>query len=319
MGGHQFGLASLAVLASLVTGTARADDAVAELAIAHGVSLRREHRDTEALAEFRRAYAEAPTPRALAQIGLAEAALEQWVTAEVDLQRALASDDPWIAKQRQVLRLALNEIDAHLATLEVVGPEGGELWIDGALGGRLPISFLRVPAKHLALELRAGGIETTRREIDTEPHSTTHVTFAVGAARVPPATAEPLRIPVAIASADRPQPMHTHTRTWAWLAAGGATVFLSAGVGLSAYALDRAGHYNHDTTCNSATVRSETCSKLRSEALTAQTADVVSYAVGGAAALTSAILFLIRPSEASTRSSLRCSPLLGGVTCLYVF
>src|SRR5258708_34500686 len=130
MGGHRLGRGSRAGLASLGTGTARAEAAVADLAIAHGVSLRREHRDTEALAEFRRAYAEAPTPRALAQIGLAEAALEQWVTAEVDLQRALASDDPWIAKHRQVLRLALNEIDAHLATLEVGGPEGGDLRID---------------------------------------------------------------------------------------------------------------------------------------------------------------------------------------------
>ncbi|HEV3191043.1 MAG TPA: PEGA domain-containing protein [Polyangiaceae bacterium] len=317
MSGLQFALASLAVLATLLTGTARADDAVAELAIAHGVSLRREHRDTEALAEFRRAYAEAPTPRALAQIGLAEAALDQWVSAEVDLLRALASDDLWIAKQRQVLRLALDEIDAHLGTLEVTGPEGGELWIDGALAGRLPRPSLRVPAKHLSLELRAPGFETARREIDPEPRITMRIAFALEGAQTAPAAVE-TRFPVATASAERPPPKPARTRTFAWLAAGGAAVFLSAGVGLSAYALDRAGHYNHDTACN-APDRSATCPKLRSAALTAQTAAVTSYAVGGAAALTSAILFLIPTKDVSTRSSLQCAPLLGGATCRYVF
>src|SRR5579859_3177458 len=97
--------ASLAI--SLVATPARADDSDAEAAIAHGVELRRKHMDVEALADFRRAYAIAPTPRALAQIALAEAALSRWVPAETDLLRAIAAEDEWIDRQRGVLQLAL--------------------------------------------------------------------------------------------------------------------------------------------------------------------------------------------------------------------
>src|SRR5262249_16904585 len=79
----------------------------ADQAIAHGVALRRERKDAEALAEFRRAYALSPTPHALGQIALAEAALDQWVSAENDLLHVLVADDPWVARQRSALEIAL--------------------------------------------------------------------------------------------------------------------------------------------------------------------------------------------------------------------
>src|SRR5947209_3601580 len=75
------------------------DEAAADAAIRRGVDLRKQGRDMDALEEFRKAYAAARSPRALAQIALAEQALGRWVDAESDLDQALASkSDPWIRK-----------------------------------------------------------------------------------------------------------------------------------------------------------------------------------------------------------------------------
>src|SRR5438552_4906258 len=98
----------------------------ADDAMHHGVQLRRERRDEEALAEFRRANTLAPTPRARAQMGLAEQALARWAEADADLRAALASkDDDWIARNRAELESALAIIDGHLekkAEAPAIGP-----------------------------------------------------------------------------------------------------------------------------------------------------------------------------------------------------
>src|SRR6266705_1743487 len=84
----------LAVL--IVPAPARADDA--DALIKQGVELRRAGNDQQALERFRRAYDLAPTPRALAQMGLAEQALARWVDGEAHLAKALiAPQDAWIS------------------------------------------------------------------------------------------------------------------------------------------------------------------------------------------------------------------------------
>src|ERR1700683_985311 len=88
--------------------------------IAHGLVLRREHDDSGALAEFKRAYALEATPRCRAQIGLAEQSLGQWLSAEADLQGALATaDDPWILKNRPKLEAALGFVTSHFAWIDI--------------------------------------------------------------------------------------------------------------------------------------------------------------------------------------------------------
>src|ERR1044071_3638585 len=88
---------ALALTCSLAGATARADPSSGEM-VDKGIQLRREHRDAEALAQFKRAEQLNPAPRIKAQIGLAEQALGQWVEAERDLNLALsANEDPWIA------------------------------------------------------------------------------------------------------------------------------------------------------------------------------------------------------------------------------
>lgn len=140
--------------------------------VKHGLALRRERRDAEALDEFRRAYALDPAPRTLAQIALAEQALGRWVDAEADLQRATsAKADPWIAANKRVLDAGLVTIQGHLGSLEVAADvAGAELWINGARVGTLPLAApLRVEAGSVVVEVRAEGHATARRLTSVEP------------------------------------------------------------------------------------------------------------------------------------------------------
>jgi hypothetical protein len=144
----------------------------AEALTRHGVELRRQRRDREALEDFRRAYELSKSPRTLAQIALAEQALGRWVDAERDLERALgATDDPWIEKNRETLRSGLATIASRLASLEVTADvPGAELWVNGVRAAELPLpSPLRVEAGTLVLDVRAPGYAPVRRETSAEP------------------------------------------------------------------------------------------------------------------------------------------------------
>src|SRR5262252_3574984 len=114
----------------LTVSFASADDA--DDALARGIQLRREHRDADALEQFRRAYELRAAPRTRAQIALAEQALGQWTDAEKDLGDAMIADDPWIRGHAELLNGALAAIRRHLGTLliETNAPQA-ELSVNG--------------------------------------------------------------------------------------------------------------------------------------------------------------------------------------------
>lgn len=144
----------------------------AESLIKQGLLLRRQGKDTEALDEFRRAYALQPTARTLAQIALAEQALGRWFDAETDLTKALqASSDPWIARNRGLLESGLESIRARLGWLEVTADvPGAEVWVNDARVGTLPLAHpIRLEAGSAVLEIRAAGYAPARRITAIEP------------------------------------------------------------------------------------------------------------------------------------------------------
>jgi PEGA domain len=149
---------------------AEADDQ--ETLIKQGVELRRAGKDQAALEQFRRAYDVGPTPRVLAQMGLAEQALGRWVDAEAHIGRALETpQDPWIAKYQATLESSRVTIGQHLGSLEVSGqPAGAEVRIDGQHTGTLPLSrTLRVPAGSIVLEISAPGYFPLTRSVNVVP------------------------------------------------------------------------------------------------------------------------------------------------------
>lgn len=144
------------------------EDAEAEALINRGIDLREHGKDDEALAVFKKALAKSPSPRARAQVALAEQALGIWVAAENDLVLALAADsDAWIAKNRGALEGALAVVRRHIGSLEVRGTDGAEVMLDGVRLGVLPAgSAFRVEAGRRTLELRAKGFHPSARAIE---------------------------------------------------------------------------------------------------------------------------------------------------------
>ncbi len=135
--------------------------------IEQGIALREQGRDEEALRLFQQVFDESGSPRALAQVALAEQALGRFVEAEAHLQEALArGDDPFIRRNREPLEGALEEIRLRCGDLTVEGGvPGAEILIADVAVGVLPLDApVRVVAGSVAIEVRAPGYE---RFIDT--------------------------------------------------------------------------------------------------------------------------------------------------------
>jgi PEGA domain len=159
------------VHAQAPTGTSAADGL-----IEHGVELREQGHDDQALTLFRKAFAMSPSPRALAQMGLAEQALGQWGVAEQHLADALANaNDPWVSSRKAVLTSAAAAIARHLGSLVVTGPgvTGGRVLLDGVDVGPLPLlAPARVEVGQRLLEVRAPGYYPLARTVEITPGAT---------------------------------------------------------------------------------------------------------------------------------------------------
>jgi hypothetical protein len=139
-----------------------------ETLIRHGIELRKAQDDLAARAEFQKAYDLAHSPRAAAQLGLAEFALGRWDDAEAHVGDALrAVRDPWIEKYRAALERSLASIKVHVAHLEVTGePTGAEVYVNGRLAGQLPLGApVAVSEGQVDVELRARGFTRLNRTV----------------------------------------------------------------------------------------------------------------------------------------------------------
>jgi hypothetical protein len=178
--GFRVFVGTLAIL--VAAGQVKAGDA--DDLIRQGVERRRQRDDAGALRLFEQAYEAGHSPRALAQIALAEQALGKWVSASEHLRQALAiQGDPWIAKNRGALTEAAARVGEHVGWIEIFGgPQGAEVRLDGGSRGTLPLPRpLAAPTGSVAVDLWLGGSvavhrtttvragETTREAFDTPP------------------------------------------------------------------------------------------------------------------------------------------------------
>jgi hypothetical protein len=330
-------IAVAVVLSAMAASPARADshdDAEADAAIKRGVELRRHAKDQDALEEFRKAYALVKSPRALAQVGLAEQALGRWADAENDLAEAMASkSDPWIRKNLSTLSGAVDVIRNHLGSLDVIGPAGAELLINGHSAGTLPLAKpVRLPIGSLTIEVRKEGFfpvtrpvsvaagELTRESVDLQPVPAKPPAIVQGGGIEPP----PPPLPP-------PPPPDDHAggswqRTLAWIAGGGAVV----GIGVGVVELLIKQSKDSDLKSNNCTINSSTgtassdmCASLATSRDSARIAAIVGFSAGGALAIASALLFVTSSPSSShasssspARTALVCAPslLAGGAT-----
>jgi hypothetical protein len=316
---------SFAALA-LAPQVAHADDA--DALIKQGVERRRAHDDQGALELFRRAYDLAATPRALAQIGLAEQALGRWGDAETHLSAALErAADPWIAKYQSTLEASRADVGKHLGSLDVRGgPNGAEVRVDARFVGTLPLRrTLRVPAGTILLDVSASGFVSQTRTVKIEAGQLAHEELALQS-RSATTNAAPAAAPTGAANASDATNATNATTTDAAASAPPAPtrrrwaqVALWSGLGLAAVGggalvvgeLEVRSYNDHGC---AATPLLTACQDRHDTATRARVVGAVGLVGAGVLGATAAVLFLTSPKSASdggeTRAALACAPVL---------
>jgi hypothetical protein len=303
-----------------VSGAAYAQDA--EELIRHGNELRRKGYDDAALREFRRAYDLGATPRAAAQLGLAEQQVKRWGDAERHLTRALRDkDDPWVSKNRRVLDAQLKVVRGQIGRVEVAGePPGAEVLVNAEIVGTLPLTDpVPVTPGSVRVEVRSAGylsgamsVAVTRGQLarvdiklERDARAVAPSTFdaSQAAAQAAPA-AQPTPPPAVVIEqppAKEPEPARSGTglQTARWVAVGTGGVFLAAGIAgallnytnIRDFNTDCGGTDREGRALGMGGGRDATCQSNLDTAKTGKTVAIVGFAGAGVLAITSAILF----------------------------
>ncbi len=302
--------ACLSLAIFLAATPAFADDP--ESIIAHGVELREQGHDDQALAEFRRAFALSPSARARAQIALAEQALGLWVAAEIDLLEATRQPkdggDPWIAKNHAALTQSLAVIQQHLGSLEIRGGSGGEVFVDGASVGALPMATgKRVEAGTRNVEVRAKGFYTASRVITVPPAGIARETIELR----PQLASEPGGAPpgapgAAPAKAEEAKSTSNVQRSLGWVFLGGGAALVVTGIVGQLLRQSAISAYNADRSCPGlgSPTQPAGCDGNVSAASTWQTVSIVGFAAGGALAVSGVILVVTAPTRRGDAASI---------------
>jgi hypothetical protein len=300
----------------------------AEQLIKQGVELRAQKKDAEALDHFQRAYAVAPTPRALAQIALAEQALGSWASAEEHLADALSHEsDAWIRTRRAPLKEAMQEIREHVGSLEISGPVGAEVTIAGRQPFKLPLEKpLRLVVGDVSVSVASPGFRTLERKFTIVAHAALNERFDLVPEPPPPPAAVRRPIPAVVETS--PAASDGSLPTAAVITAGAAALGLGIGVvGL----IVRAGHvarYNDDRQClpPNGLTREQNCGSERSAAVSAQTIAIAGFVAAGALGVATAVIYAFGSEAgdntvASSTGVASCGPGPGtaGVGCVLHF
>lgn len=315
-----------------------------EVMLRRGVELRKEGRDGEALAAFRSAYEQRPTPRARAQIALAEQALGHWVEAESGVVQALASEgDPWIRRNLEPLRAALETIRDHIGTIAVeCNIDGASVFLDSRLVGKSPLDGpLRAAAGISTIGVKATGYGTVERRLEVLARSEVKIEIVVvpseptrGSSLAPPASGDGaaglspmLSAPAGSAGsngstpegprdgaayANSPHDFASHSlRTIGFISLAGSGALLAAGTVAEIVREHNASTYNDDSQCFFGDVtRRARCGSYLEAARTAQVLSIAGLTMGGVAAVTGVTLLFVSGKGASQRT-VRLDPVVG--------
>lgn len=254
--------------------------------------------------------ARCPSPRALAQLALAEQSVRRWRDAYVHLDEALRQTrDPWIRARRAPLETALHEIEEHLPRL---APQsnvpGAVLWVNGVEVGALPLTTPYVVTDaSVAIELRADGYTTARRVVTPTAGEVYREMLSMEANARPrditTPTPPPRVLPPANASVST-------SRVMAWVTGGAAVVGLAVGIAGVAIQRSRAADFSTGYT-EEACIATPTCAAARERVNDAALVAWVGLVTGGALAATSAVLFAVSGGDARPRrAGLVCAPTL---------
>jgi hypothetical protein len=206
-------------------GTARAREAGDDPdgLIMRGLELRRAGRSDEALRLFQRAYAAAPCPRTLGQMGLVESSLQRWLDAEAHLTAALATpDDLWVHRNHLFLVQAIDRTRQHVGELVITGPPGTRISLGGQAVGPLPLEGpIRLAEGAVAVEARAAGQRPFALDVSIRGGARAAISIVFEPIDLAPANHTPSASAAHLGDAPGSSPHPLRTRVGASLAIGG--------------------------------------------------------------------------------------------------
>jgi len=299
-------------------GHAQAADPDAEELIRQGVDARKRGDDERALELFRRARDIGHSPHATAQMGLAEMAIGRWADAETDLQDAVATQDPWVVKNLDVLQKALGNVREQLGSLQILGsPAGAEIVIEGRVAGTLPLGKpLRLRVGEARFEVRAPGFVVVTRTVQIASGRLLRefVDLARLTPEAPPAAVTP-PVPVATRRSESPSPPAAspgRLRTIGLIAGGAGVVGLAVSMAFGLKAESANSDSNANGHCDSRGCDTTGLS-LRDDAFNAARTSTILFVTGTALAAGGVTLYLLgRRSSGEQRAALGLGPMLAG-------
>lgn len=292
--------------------------------ISQGIALREQGKDDQALELFRKAEAKSKTPRATAQVALAEQALGMWVLAETHLSAALESkDDAWIGKNRAALEGALAIIQKHVGSLEIrANVDRAEVFVDGALVGTIPRATpLRVETGTRQVELRAAGRYPVSRAVSVSVDAMARETFSLAVLPKETPREAPKETPGTPRDKDptksEPEPTNV-PRTVGWVMVGtGAAGAVFGGVSFLIREV-QTGRYNDRQDCPGVNKPNQpaVCQEILDAETSWRTVGVASFIGAGVIGVAGLALVVFAPSAkpkaATPGLSATCAPSVGG-------
>jgi len=331
---------------------AEAQSPAADQLITDGMAARRAGDDERALGLFARAWDASRTPRARAQMALAEQALGRFALAEAHLTEALAaSNDRWISERRPSLEQSLGAIAARLGSLDVrANAPGVTVTLNGQPAGTLPLERpLRVVSGSVVVEVGGAGFVSATRTVNVQAGALARETFDLvrSATAAQPAQTQPQRTEPAVATtaATRPEPRDDANANDAsvdmpddrapaadaaparsgsalpivgWVGVGVGVVGLGLGTVFALQGQPAADRWNDDARCLAGGASREmNCSADRKDAEQAQFLSTLSFVVGGAFLATGLALVLFTggsdDDSAASAAFASCAPAFGVV------
>jgi hypothetical protein len=258
---------------------------------------------TGALEKFEAAYVAFPSPKLMFNIGQANRDLGRPVEAIEAFQRFLAEATDASPEKMADARRFVAELQMKLGKLRIdCDTPGAEVSVDGKTVGRTPLPGLiwATPGRHQVTASRADAVpalETVEAQTGSTSTVTIHLIPLVAPAPAPVAMA-PAPTPVLqTAPPVGPSPSSANEgwwlgRKWTWVAAG-STVLLAAGA-ITTGVLMKSKFDSLRTSCGAGNPDRPGCTQSDIDSVTSrQTMANVFWALAGAAAVTTGVLFFV--------------------------
>jgi hypothetical protein len=293
--------------------------------IDRGIAQRKAGDDRGALESFQRAHELGGSPRALAQLALAEQALGRWLDAHEHMTRALSEEHPWIRDHAAELRAALDDISSELGSLEVAcNVDGAQVYVDGRRLGTTPsASAFRIVAGESVIQVVAPGYFNLTRQVQVEAGGLSRVEV-----RLTPRASEEARDPAresGAASASGPGVAEPARGEGPWREAlmYGSLGFAGLGVatGVTGYVMREVNVklYNDDGRCDIEPLRtrSEECPDAADAWRVGENLAIGGFVVAGVFGALGLYLWLDQPDEQS--AAVACSFGVNALSCSGTF